>query len=550
MHSVRIAMDGQSLSVPAGTPIEAILGAARVHTERIVGALLDNHLVSLSTSVDGDARLRPVIAGSAEGEPLIRRAACLVLHAAAARRYPHLRIAVGQSLLGGYFYEVSTTDGAPPPLETLAATLTEDIEALCAGAHPLVTSTIPVEAAAYALTAFSTARERLLRAWVAPLLSVIHLGTHTDLSHGPYPPSTAAASGAHVIAYPPGLLLLFPGASAPTTPEAGRRVWEAYRETRDWNRTVGVASVGDLNMAALEDRFGETVRVAEALHEKKIAEIADRVASRPELRCVCIAGPSSSGKTTFGQRLSVQLRVNGIEPVVLNLDDYYRDRAAMTPEPDGELDFEAVDALDLPLLRAQLTALAGGEAVLVPRFDFVAQRRADPSASRTLQLGPGRVLLLEGIHGLNPHITDALPAAMTFKVFVSAMTQLVVDEHTRLTTTESRLLRRLVRDRRYRNTTAADTIARWPSVRRGEERHIFPFQESADVVFNSALVYETSVLRTFAWRFLLEVPRTHPSRQVAYQLLRLIEMFIPVLPDDVPPTSVLREFIGGSAFSY
>jgi uridine kinase len=548
MKPVRIQIDGQTLTVQAGMSIEGILGATYVQEHAVVGAVLDNHLVGLGTQVDGDARLRPVTADSPEGQTIARRASALLFYAAMRARYPEARAAVGQSLLGGYFYEVQCPADAPPDLDEMALELTLLIDAMSAEARPIETGTVPVEATPQVVSNFSEARARLVEAWVAPSVPVVRLDDYVDIAHGPYPPSTAAASGTQVVAYPPGLLLLFPGAKAPEEPDAGRVVYRAYRETRDWNRLVGVATVGDVNRAALEDRFGELVRVAEALHEKKISEIADRVAQGA--RFVCVAGPSSSGKTTFVQRLSVQLRVIGRRPVTVGLDDYYRDRDALTPMPDGELDLEDLHALDMPLLQRHLVALARGETVEVPRFDFQMQRRAPPDPRRRLQLGPEDVLLIEGIHGLNPQLTDALPADLLFRVFVSAMTQLVLDERTRLTTTETRLLRRLVRDRRYRNTRAADTIARWPSVRRGEERHIFPYQGLADVVFNSALAYEQSVLRTFAWRYLIEVPRSHPSRMVAHQLLKLLELFIPVFPDDVPRNSVLREFIGDSGFRY
>jgi uridine kinase len=250
------------------------------------------------------------------------------------------------------------------------------------------------------------------------------------------------------------------------------------------------------------------------------------------------------------RRLSVQLRVNGVEPVSLSLDDYYKCREQTPRDEEGKLDFEAIEALDLGLLHEQLVDLLAGKKVHIPRFDFVTGKPTEKSTWQPCQIKPGQVLLIEGIHGLNPQLTAPVPDTAKLRIFVSALTQLVIDEHNRIFTADSRLLRRVVRDRRYRGTSAADTIDRWPSVRRGEEKHIFPYQELSDVMFNSALVYETPVLRTFALRYLLEVPREHPSRSHAYQLLKFLELFVPVFPDLVPANSILREFVGGSGFTY
>jgi uridine kinase len=347
-----------------------------------------------------------------------------------------------------------------------------------------------------------------------------------------------------VVAHPPGLILLFPG-SVVTSPapcdEGCDKLFQAYRETRDWNKLIGVASVGDLNAATLEDRLGPVILLAEALHEKKIAEIADTV-QRRGCRMVCVAGPSSSGKTTFVQRLAVQLRVNGLRPLLVSLDDYYLDRSACPRDEQGDYDFETIDALDRKLLVSQMTALSAGERVRLPRFDFVAGARKE---GLEVQLQAGDVLVLEGIHALNP---DLLPGMAPYRIFVSALTQLIIDERNRIFTSDARLLRRLVRDRRFRGSSAAETIARWPKVQAGEERWIFPHQERADAMFNSTLLYEGAVLRPFAWRYLLEVPRSHPSRVRAYELLRFLELFVPVFPDSIPANSVLREFIGGSGF--
>ena len=287
------------------------------------------------------------------------------------------------------------------------------------------------------------------------------------------------------------------------------------------------------------------------LHEKKIASIADEIHSRRKhLRIVLIAGPSSSGKTTFSKRLGVQLRVNGIRPVTLSTDDFFVERSRTPRDKNGNLDFESIDALDLELLGDVLNGLLRGEEVSTPVFDFQAGRPKPKEQWRRLKLADDQVLVIEGIHGLNDRLTASVPAEAKFKIYISALTQICIDDHNRIFTSDTRLLRRIVRDRRYRGYSAVDTIARWPSVRRGENRNIFPYQEQADVMFNSALVYEHAVLKPYAERYLLEVPQDHPTFAEAYRLLRFLRLILPVFRDSVPPNSLLREFVGQSVFRY
>jgi uridine kinase len=312
---------------------------------------------------------------------------------------------------------------------------------------------------------------------------------------------------------------------------------------------LGVANVGSLNRLCLSRDISDVIRIAEGFHEKKIAQIADAIADQyHRVRLVLVAGPSSSGKTTFIRRLAIQLRVNGIQPVGLSLDNYFLDREHTPLGPDGKPDYEAVEALDLELFNAQLVALLRGDEVAVPRYDFLRGRRAEPDRWPRQQLAPNQVLLVEGIHALNHRLTAAVPEEAKFRVFISALTQLTLDDHNRIFTSDTRLLRRIVRDRLFRGHPTTRTLEMWNDVRRGEARGIFPFQEEADMIFNSALIYEPAVMRVYAERFLLEVPREHPAYTEAYRLLKFLAWFVPVFQDDVPQTSILREFIGGSAF--
>ncbi|MEW6280054.1 MAG: nucleoside kinase [Candidatus Eremiobacterota bacterium] len=538
---IAVEFAGQTYHVPEGTTISEVLGQIYVEEHRVLGATLNNHLVSLDTRIDGDATVVAVTPHMREGQEILRRTAAHMLHYVCRKHYPEVRFTVGQSLMGGYFYEVKPT----ADLEALAGRLTQLMEELAEADLPFNRRRISVEAVGRHLEDPEGYKAGLLRAWAAPVVYVIGLDGFSDIQYGPYAPSTSHCRGCRVVAFPPGLILHFPEQVVTSPAQGSTHLFQAYREARGWNKLIGVASVGDLNAATLEDRVGDVIRIAEGLHEKKIASIADQVAAQPETRLVCIAGPSSSGKTTFVRRLAVQLQVNGLRPILIGMDDYYRGRAETPRDEHGDYDFEALEALDLALLERHLEQLVAGEEVSLPRFDFALGERLD--TGKPVRLGSKDVLVMEGIHGLNPSIAPRVPR---FRVFISALTQLIIDEHNRIFTSDARLLRRLVRDRRYRGTSAADTIARWPKVRRGEERWIFPYQEQADAIFNSTLVYEAAVLKPFAWRFLLEVPRSHPSRVRAYELLRFLDLFVPVFPDSVPANSVLREFIGGSGFDY
>lgn len=533
---VAVGFNGEVYHVVEGTPVAEVLGRIYLQEHEVVGATLNNHLVSLETPVDGDSLVRAVTPESREGQEILRRTASHVLHLLFRTRFPQFSFVIGQSLLGGYFYEV---DGAPD-LEAMARELTAGLEELAAQDLPIKRLRVSVEALDRWLPDPFGCKAKLLKAWALPVVPLVSLDGFVDIQHGPYASSTGCVRGSKVVAYPPGLVLQFPNAAVPPRKESV--LFRTYRETREWNQLVGVATVGDLNEAILEDRLDQVVRIAEALQEKKIASVADEVVSRRD-RVICVAGPSSSGKTTFVKRLAVQLQVNGVEPVLVSLDDYYRPRSETPRDELGEYDFEALEALNLEQLEQDLAALAEGREVRMPRFDFVRGVPTPQEGWRRLMLKPGQVVLLEGIHALNPRIAQG-----HYRIFVSALTQLVLDEHNRILTSEGRLMRRLVRDRRYRGTSAADTIARWPSVRRGEEEHIFPFQEEADVMFNSTLLYETAVLKPFAWRYLLEVPREHPSRVRAYEMIKFLEWFVPAAPEVVPANSVIREFIGGSGF--
>jgi uridine kinase len=397
---------------------------------------------------------------------------------------------------------------------------------------------------------------------------VVTFGHVHALRTDPIVPRTGMLSGFCVLAGGDGLVLVHgvvddlaaaPRGKTVVAPTTGltqaaativRRTETMMRDHVHWLETMGVTDVGELNHACIRGDVSQLIRVAEGFQEKRVGQIADAIAARRgRIKVVTIAGPSSSGKSTFIKRLRVQLLVDGIRPRDLALDDYYFERDALARDADGEADFEAFEALQVDLLQSHLSRLLGGEMVATARFDF-RRGKSDPEGGPPIALEAGDVLLVEGIHGLNPRLLPSLSETEAFRVFVCPLAQLPFDRLSRVHASDLRLLRRIVRDRHGRDTDAASTIARWPSVRDGERRHIFAYQHHADEVFDSSLIYELSVLRVFAERYLLEVPQDHEAYTTAFRLLRLIDHFVTIYPDHVPPTSILREFIGGSGFEF
>lgn len=517
-----------------------------------LGAVVNNRVVSLDSELWNDSDVYPVTVADSRGANIYRRCATYVLFAAFYDLFPHLDLEIGQSMGNGYHFRVFGNSGKAPDLTALVRRMRE----FTAEDVPFERNVMSVEAA---VTRFHSEgwhdKARLLRVWPASYVNTVALGKFMDVQHGPVALSTGAIDNFELLPHEPGFILHFATDHSPIwhakawSPTS--RLFDTYHETREWNEILGVATVGDLNEHCLNGEVREIIHVAEGFHEKKIAAIADQImARRPDVRLVSIAGPSSSGKTTFSKRLSTQLRVNGIRPVTISLDDYYVNRGETPQLPDGSYDFEAIEAIDLALFNEQLADLLAGREVATPRFDFTRGLRVGRSEWRTMRIDDDQILMIEGIHGLNDRLTESVAASARFRVYVSALTQLVIDSANRVGTSDARLVRRIVRDRRYRGYSAAETIMSWASVRRGERRNLFPFQDRCDVMFNSALVYEPAVLKVLGERYLLEVPREHPAASTAHALRRFLQLFVPIFPDYVPRTSIVREFIGGSAFDY
>ena len=351
--------------------------------------------------------------------------------------------------------------------------------------------------------------------------------------------------------YYDGLLLRLPSSQHPD--ELGEmthqdKMFSIFKEHHQWQDIIGLRTVGDLNEAILNGHSSHLIQVSEALQEKKIGKIADEIAKRKGIRLVLIAGPSSSGKTTTCKRLSIQLVTNGIKPIGISLDDYFLDREKTPLDEKGDFDFEHLHALNLPLFNEQLNALFKGEEVELPRYDFPTGKSV--KSGKKLKLHDDEVLVVEGIHALNPELTAQVPNEQIFRVYASALTTILLDNHNYVPTTDNRLLRRIIRDYKYRGVSALDTIHRWPSVRAGENKWIFPFQENADAMFNTAMLFELAVIKSQAEPLLDQVPENCPEYAEAYRLLKFLRYIKPIPEAHIPPTSLLREFLGGSSFEY
>lgn len=376
-----------------------------------------------------------------------------------------------------------------------------------------------------------------------------------DYYYGSLVPSTGYIRQFDIVKYYDGLLLRIPDRQHPEKLEEvvkQEKMLEVFQEYRRWNQILGISTVGDFNIACNGGHATDLINVSEALQEKKIAQIADEITHRNQngqrVKLVLISGPSSSGKTTFSKRLSIQLMTNGMKPYPISLDDYFVDREKTPKDENGNYDFESLEALDRPFFEAQLKDLLDGKEIELPRFNFTTGRRE--MSGNKLKIDEHMILILEGIHALNPALTPNIPVENKFKIYVSALTTILLDNHNYIPTTDNRLLRRIIRDYKYRNYSAEETISRWGSVRKGEDKWIFPYQEYADAMFNSALLFELAVLKDYAEPILRKVPNNRPEYSEAHRLLRFLEYFVSVPDQEIPPTSLLREFLGGSSFRY
>ncbi len=537
--------DGRVLQGPRGATLEHFL-ANIDNTPPIVGAIVNGELRELTYCIHIDATVQPITMGEADGMRIYRRSLTFLLTTAFEQLFPDDVLTIDHSVSsGGYFCQVTSR---PPFSINELRGLEQRMKAIVAKDIPLLRLEVPLEEA---IEIFKSKghddKVRLLAHRHKDYLTLYQLDNNLDYHHGYMVPSTGYIKWFNLVVTGEGFTLRFPRRHRPTEllplPDYSKLL-STFRQYRKWLWRLGIDSAGILADSIKNGRAREVILVSEALHEQRIADIASQVVEHAgQIRIILIAGPSSSGKTTFAKRLSVQLLAYGVSPFPLEMDNYFLDRDITPRDENGEFDFESMAALDRHKLSEDLMKLIACDTVELPKYNFITGKR-EPGIS--IQLEPGQIIILEGIHGLNPNLLPEIPTEKTYRVYVSALTQLNLDRHNRVSTTDTRLLRRIVRDARERGYSAKDTINRWESVRRGEKRHIFPYQENSNVMFNSALVYELAVLKPLAEPLLRQVPFGSHEYVEAKRLLAYLEWFLPLGSDWIPDNSILREFIGNS----
>jgi uridine kinase len=539
--------DGKVFSGPRGVPVEAFVQAvSEIDDDPIVGAVINGELRELTYPIDMDAVVRFVKTSEADGARIYRRSLTFLLEAAFDDMYPTATLVVDHSVAsGGYYCHVT---GRPPLDEVELETLHDHMISLVEADLPFEKRKVPLdEAIEFFEQKGEMDKVALMRYRQKDHLILYRLGDHQDYHHGYMVPSTGHLKWFDLAPMGEGFVLRFPRRHASTEllplPESPKLI-ATFRQYGHWLSRMGIGSVSALNDAILSSRVREIILVSEALHEQKIAEMASQItALSKQARIILIAGPSSSGKTTFAKRLTVQMLARGLSPFAIELDNYFVDRAKTPRDSEGQYDYESIGALNTILLSDHLRQLIDGQEIMMPHYNF---KTGQSEPGEVVRLQKDQLIILEGIHGLNPHLIPDLPSEQTFRLYVSCLTQLNLDSQNRISTTDTRLLRRIVRDARERGYSAQQTIRRWESVRRGEKRWIFPFQNNADEMFNSALVYEVSSLKLLVEPLLRQVPYGTPEHIEAKRLLAFLEWFLPLDPDLIPDNSILREFTGGS----
>jgi len=541
---------GQSASFPSGVHvIDALAGRGKMDMP-LVAALVNNELKSLATVLNNDCRLRPVYTNSAAGALVYRRSLCLLLAIASRQLFPERRLIAGMAIGAGFYHYYADEK---PLTAKEAITLSERMKSITADNFPIQVENWPWEAACeYFRNSGQLDTLALVENLNEPQIALNECAGFRDLHIHTLVSSTGFLSIWELIPYHGGMLLRYPHKDSPDRLDPFEDVPILYRiseEYKERGRVLGIGSVGRLNRLYASGGIKEYIMVAEALQNKKIASMAEAVARKSDkVKVVLIAGPSSSGKTTSSKKLAIQLKVLGFEPIPIELDNFFIDRSKTPLDEEGKPDFESLKALDVSYLNQLLLRLFDGQEVEMPIYDFKAGTRR--SSGRLLKLSGHEVLILEGIHGLNDELTPKIPNDSKFKIYVSALTQLNLDDHNRISTTDYRLLRRMVRDYYFRGHSALATLSMWPSVQRGERRNIFPFQNSADAAFNSALDYELGVLKVFADPLLDTIKPTMAEYAEARRIEAFLDNFAPIPAQYVPRDSILREFIGESDFSY
>lgn len=539
--------DGRIITGERGAKLEEFINIIQEDDKPlIVGLVLDGALRELTYPLNQDGQASLVTMADSDGARIYRRSLVFLLEAAFKRCFPEGQLTIDHSVSsGGYFCQIENLNHfSESELDQLSTTMRE----LVAADIPFVRETVPLqEAIDYFTQSGEMDKVSLLKYRKRPDLVLYRANNVRDYHHGYMVPSSKYLRWFELHIIEDGFILQFPHKAEPNKIEPMEKyptLLKTFREYADWLNKLGIPSVGALNDAIRSGHIDEVILVSEALHEMQISKIADQIQEKhPRVNVVLIAGPSSSGKTTFSKRLSIQLVARGIDPFALEMDNYFINRELTPLLPDGSKDYESLAAMNLERLNKDVSALIAGQEVQLPRYNFYTGESEDGELAK---LDKDQVIILEGIHGLNPNLLTTIDPSDTFKIYISCLTQLNLDRHNRISTTDTRMLRRIVRDARDRGYTASDTIGRFEAVREGEKLHIFPYQEYADVMFNSALAYELTTLKPLVEPLLRQVSFGTKEHIEAKRLLKFLEWFLPTGPEYIPDNSILREFIGGS----
>lgn len=543
---------GEKRVYPLGVSLKEIKDDFAVKLDNpILGALVNNKVKELSFVFVKNKKVEFIDYSHPDGMRLYIRSLFFVLYAAVREVFPQVKLKMMHGISRGYYCELA---GLERPITD------SDIFAIKSEMQQIVHQDIPFEKIGLPTEeAVEICNKQNLR-YKAKLFSqqgamftyVYFMGDKANYFYGHQVPSTGYLQVFDLVSYYDGMLLRIPNPNKFNELQPyshNDKLFGVFQEHKDWAEILNVPNVANLNENTLNGTSGDIIKISEALHEKKIAEIANLIYDqRDKVKIVLIAGPSASGKTTFSKRLMVQLAVNGLKPTMISLDDYFVDREKTPRDENGEYDFEAIEAIDIAYFNEQLVQLFKGESVELPKFNFTLGRKF-PSGKK-LQLGNNSILVVEGIHGMNPDLIPDIKPENTFRIFLSALTQISIDDQNHISTTDNRLIRRMIRDSKYRSYSAQDTIRRWPSVRTGEDKNIFPYQENADVMFNSALIYELAVLKKYAEPLLKSVTESQSEYSESNRLLKFLSYFKTIDEQEIPPTSLIREFLGGSSFTY
>ncbi len=549
---ITVTINGEKRQYEPGTTYEKIADEYQEAYDGLIGlVIVDGKITELMKEAVKDCEVQFITLKNSAGHKAYVRTAIMLLIKAlydVEERENIERIKVEFAIGQGYYCSLR---GQIKVDETLIERLNVRMQQLVMADLPIEKKTYPMEEALALFDRYGMKDKRkLFRYRRSSTVNVYRMGDYYDYYYGYMLPSAGYVKYFKVISYEGGLMLLLPDRQAPKTLDyfAPRdKLFRTLHQSTVWGEMMDIDTVGDLNDQICSGGISELILVQEALQERRIGEIAQDIVSRGGVKFIMIAGPSSSGKTTFAHRLSVQLRSYGLKPHPIAVDDYFVDRELTPRDENGNYNFECLGAIDLEKFNADMCALLEGRTVEIPSFNFKTGKREYKGNFKTL--GQDDVLVIEGIHGLNDKMSASLPGKSKYKIYISALTSLNVDEHNRIPTTDGRLLRRLVRDARMRGSSAKRTLSMWPSVRRGEEENIFPFQESADATFNSVLIYELAVLKQFAEPLLFSIRPGEPEYYEAKRLLKFLEYFLGISSEDVPKNSIVREFVGGSVFN-